>query len=215
MGARIVFIWIAFHVAIASWIYARRKVAKVSGPVLMFFAVLFVGAGCLIWEVTPPKGFVLFAALVGLLDGFVLVKTVKIRAAEPAEKLPPLRLGEFLQWDAKALKWTSSAVVTGWLMLVWLIWRLNYDWVPAFAIFSVQSALFPPVIVALRATTGKRQEFFWVLLFFPALSSICPFLAYLIGAGFDMAANMLAGTLAGIAAGCLLIHFGKIHPKAR
>jgi len=97
-----------------------------------------------------------------------------------------------------------------------LIFRINPDFVTSFVIISGQNALLPPVVMAIRATTGKMREFFWVLFFLFAATAAIPVWAYLLGLRLpvDLISCMIAGTLAGIAAGCVLVHFGKIHPKA-
>ena len=102
------------------------------------------------------------------------------------------------------------------MLLAGLIFRINPDLVPFFVIFSGVNALFPPVVVAIRATNGKMRELFWVLFCLLATIPIFPMAAYLFGSRFpsNLTFCIVASTFAGLAAGCLLVHFGKIHPKA-
>ena len=202
-------------VSFGCWILARHKVNSIPKPVLVLLTILFGGAAFVCLAI-PSGKFLLLAALSGLLGGFILVKAVRIRKVEPSEKLPPLRLGDFLEWDTKAIVAALAALVAGWLTGAWLISRVNPDLVPSFVMFFVTNGLVPPVIVAIRATTGKMREFFWVVLFLLAPSTLFPIVVFFaFGFPLKLISCMLASSLAGIAAGCLLVRFGKIRPKAR
>ncbi len=211
-AARMVFVGIALAVSFACWIYARRKVNKVPKPVLAFLVVLYGGAAFVCFSI-PSARFVLLAALTGLLGGLVLVKAVKIRRVEPAEKLPPLRLGEFLQWDGQTFTTTLTGVVAGLLIPAGLIFLKDGGLVFPFLLFSGMQACLPPVILAVCNTTGKLREFFLVLLVLLGPSVILvPLVVFL---DWPVAGPLLASAPIGWAAGCALIYFGKIRPKTR
>ncbi len=199
----------------ASWVAARHKVNKTPNPALVLLVILYGGAAFVCFTI-PSAKFYFLATLAGLLGGLILVKTVRIRKVEPSEKLTPLRLDDYLQWDGRAFVMTLATLVAGWLMGAWLISRINPDLVASFVMFFVPNGLVPPVIVAIRATTGQMREFFWVLLLLLAPSSFfLPLVGYFVGFPLDLIGCMVASNFAGIAAGCLLVRVGKIRPKAR
>ena len=170
-----------------------------------------------------PAGFALSAMLAGLVGGWMLVKCVKVHKAEPVEPLRPLVLGELFEWDRRAFAITLAPVVVVIALLAGLLFQKGIEMPPVLVLFFVITAvLLPAFFLAVRTTTGKVREFFRSMLVLTILSSVGPqgagFIIRLVeGSGANPTHLLLglANSLIGIAAGCALIYFGKIRPKAR
>ncbi len=207
---RVGFVFIAFLVSYACWVFATRKVQKRPALVSLFIWVLY-GGSALVWFSVMPATFVIPAVLAGLAGGLVFMKLVKFRSVEPAEPLPPLVLGELFQWDRRALALALAVVVLALGLLAGLFFQKDSF---MFLFLTVWTALCPALLMAARATTGRFREFFLSL-----LVAIC-----FVVVGFPIGAlssefksavilHWLAITVVGISAGCALIYFGKIRPK--
>lgn len=203
------FVYIALTVSTACWVYATRKVYKRRPLVSIFLGVLFgaVAVGCFTippFSVLPPT-FGLWAMLAGLVGGWVQAKWVRIRKEGPAEPLTPLVFGELFQWDRRALAIALAIVVIVLGLLAGLFFREDYFF---FLPFTALNALGTAFFLAVRATTGKLREFCLSMLVliifgvvFTAILGVFP--------------HILATIPIGMAAGCALIYFGKVRPKAR
>ncbi len=210
-SARMLFVLIAVIVSFGCWVFARRKVSHVPTPVRVFLIITYVG-GVLASFALPSRTFVLLATLTGLLGGLVLVKVVRLRKAEPSEKLPSL--DELFHWERKAFMVTLALVSSGLLLAAWPIFRGDPDIFVPFVLFNTFHSLVPAVILALRKTSGKIREFFWVMLVI-FLSPCFTWAMVLALQRFPLDATFsaLIVSMPGLLAGWLLVHFGKIRVK--
>ena len=203
------FVMVAFFVSLAVWQFALRKAHRLPPPAAALIWVLFGGVA-LQWSSAPSR-IALPPVLAGLFGGLLLVKTVRVRPAEQGSALAPIRLAEVFEWDAKALA-LASAVVLGGVIALAVLWFPR--WAQPFLVAAGTSATWPVLFLATRATTGKTQEFFRALCLVLVPTGLAlPALSHWFGLPPRLVAFMLAGLLAGLAAGCLVVYYGKIRAR--
>ncbi|MEK7677148.1 MAG: protein kinase, partial [Verrucomicrobiota bacterium] len=217
------FALIALVVSTACWVYATRKVYKRPPLVSAFLGVVFVGF-TVGWFTAPPyswlpASFVFTSMLGGLVGGWVLVKWVKIRKVEAAEPEAPLVLGELFQCDRRAFAITLAGVFVTLGLLTALFSRESHVPFFAVAVWTVWNALVPVIFLAVRATTGKLRELFLSILLGLVLLDVVFAIGVPLGDESGIKSTVFLHWLAtvpiGLAAGCALVYFGKIRPKAR
>jgi tRNA A-37 threonylcarbamoyl transferase component Bud32 len=214
------FVFIAFGVSLACWVAARHQVNKLPRPVLVFFWVLF-GGTVMVWLLVPKPWFVGAAAATGLVGGLLLAKLVPIRQAKPSAPRPAIRLDELFQWEKPRLSLTLATATVAVLLAAARIPHLYpgmislHEYIVALFLGSCAvNTLLPPAIMAVRWTTGSEREFFLALLLFGA--PLPHLVAYLFGPPHAQPMLVaLAGSLAGVVAGCALVYFARVRPKAR
>lgn len=206
------FVSIALTVSAACWVYATRKIYNRPLIVSIFLWVLFGGTAVSWFSVPPisviPATVVLLGMLTGLVGGWVLVKWIKIRKQEAAEPFRPLMLSEHFQWERRPFAITLAVLVVAVGLFAGLLVPKE---VPIFVypLWIAWGALWPASALAVRATTGKLREFFLSMLL---MLSMTPIIGLTLE--FSLFLPFLTTMPVGMAAGCALIYFGKVRPKA-